>query len=261
MISPIGPHKRGPEGGRDDQRHRRQPGAGAVQPGLDDVVADQFEHDDQPERPQHQAPARIDREGQRQRKHRRDHRPDVGHEAHHRGQRAPQHRARHADQPQPQRHRHAVAGVDDQLHDQVLADARAGLVHRVGGAVQVAAEQPQHAVAQVLPVEQHQEQEHQHDAGIGQRPADRAEPLAGLARAVTAASRRPAPRCGRRPAAAAARPRCAAVAARVTAAGAGRGSSSTSFLTVSIVFTAPSNMPGSASRSRNSRTFDWMLDW
>ena len=43
--------------------------------------------------------------------------------------------------------------------------------------MQVAAEQPQQSVAQVSPIEQHQDQEHQHDTGVHQRSASDLEPL------------------------------------------------------------------------------------
>ena len=158
----------------------RQPGAGTIEPGFDDVVADHFEHDDQPDRPQQHVPAGVNGERQHDRKDGGDHRPEIGDEAHHRGHRAPQRRAGYSDEPQPDRHRHAVAGVHHQLHDQVFADARAGLVHRVRGAMQVAAEQTQQSAAQLLTVDQDEKQEDQHDAGAGERSADRPQPLAGL---------------------------------------------------------------------------------
>lgn len=84
--------QRRPENSRHHQRYRRQPGARAVKPRLDDVVADHLQHHDQADGPQHHAPARVHRKRQRQREYRRDHRPDIGHEAHHRRDGAPEQR-------------------------------------------------------------------------------------------------------------------------------------------------------------------------
>jgi hypothetical protein len=39
--------ERGPEDRRHDDRERRQPGAGAVEPGLDHVVADELGHEEE----------------------------------------------------------------------------------------------------------------------------------------------------------------------------------------------------------------------
>ena len=173
---PDRPPQRGPEHGRQDQRQRRHAGAGAVQPGLDEVVADQLQRGDQRHRPQHHVPPRVDAKRQRERKNGANHRPHVRHEAQHRRQQAPHQRTRHADEQQAQCHRYAVGGVDEQLHGQVLADPLGGIAQRVGGAVQVAAQQAHHLVAQIALVEQDQHHEHEHDADQRQRRGKRFAP-------------------------------------------------------------------------------------
>ncbi len=55
------------------------------------------------------------------------------------------------------RDRDGIDDVDDQLHEQVEADALAGIAQRLGGAVQVAiADKPNEAIAQILPLEKHE---------------------------------------------------------------------------------------------------------
>ena len=65
----------------------------------------------------------------------------------------------------PMRYRNAIGDVDDELHQQIAADAGAGLVHRLGRPVQVVgADQPDQPVTQILPFQQHEDHEHQHHA-------------------------------------------------------------------------------------------------
>ena len=165
-----------PEHGGHDQRQRGHAGAGAVKPGLDDVVADQLQRDDQRQGPQHHAPAWVHREGQRQRKDGRNHRPHVRHKAQHRRQQAPHQRARYGDEQQPHGQRYAVGGVDQQLHRQILADALARVAQRIGGAVQVGAQKPHGAVAQIALVQQDQHHEDKDDARHRQRRGHRVQP-------------------------------------------------------------------------------------
>ncbi len=112
-----------PERGRHDDGQRRQTGAGAIQPGLDDVVADQLQQQDQAQRPQQHVPARSHCKCQGQRKHGRNHRPHIGHKAHDRCQNTPQKSPGHPDQPQPRRHRNAISDIHNKLHAQVFTNA------------------------------------------------------------------------------------------------------------------------------------------
>jgi len=197
--------QRRPERRGDDQRDRRQPGAGAVEPGFHEVVADQFQHHDQGQRPTDHRPAGVDRECQQQREHRTHQRPDIRDETQHRRQQAPQQRARDADQPQPGGHRHRVQEVDDQLHRQIAADALASVVERVGGTEHAVAQQSDQAIAQVVRVQQHQDQI---DQGRRKNRSRRADPLQPAGHALVGPGRcrdhfhprRPPGRCGRGPA-------------------------------------------------------------
>ena len=174
---PYRPPQRRPEGGRHDDGQRGQSRAAAIQPGLDQVVADQLQRHDQAQRHQQHLPARVHGKGQRQREGGRDHGPHIGHETHDGRQHAPENGARHANEPQPRRHGQPVGDVDDELHAQVLAYALRGLVQRVGGHVQVAAHQAQQPVTQVIAVQQDEDHEQQHDAGRGHGLGHAAQPL------------------------------------------------------------------------------------
>ena len=156
-----------PEGGCHDDGQGRQARAGAIQPGLYDVVADQLQHQDQAQRPQQHLPARRHRKCQCQRKNGRNHRPHIRHKAHDRGQHTPQERPRHANEPQPRRHRNAVGHIHNKLHAQVFTYANGGLIQRVGGYVQVAPHQAQQAITQAIAIEQDQNHKQQHDANHG----------------------------------------------------------------------------------------------
>ncbi len=76
----------------------------------------------------------------------------------------PQQGARHTDERQAGGHRQAVAHVDQQLHRQVAADPVAGLAQCVSREVQIAAHQPDQAVAQVIALEQDVDHEDEHQA-------------------------------------------------------------------------------------------------
>ena len=169
--------QRSPERGGDDDGQGRQPRAAAVQPGLDNVVADQLQHQHQRQGPHQHVPARCHGKRQGQREHRSHQRPHVGHKAHHHGQHPPQDGPGHANQPQARRHGHAIGHIHDALHAQVAADAVGGLVHGIGRHVRIAPHQAQQPVAQVVAVQQDQDHEQQHDAGLRQRLADLAQPL------------------------------------------------------------------------------------
>ena len=105
-------------------------------------------------------------------------RPDVGDKPQRKTEHAPQHCARHTDQPQPQADGQAVAGVHEKLHPQQAADAAAGIVHGLGCGVQVRrAEELQQTVALVLAIEQDKKHEHHDDADRTEWREHRAEPV------------------------------------------------------------------------------------
>lgn len=61
MIRPTGPYISVQNVAATMSEMADSSGAGAIQPGLDDVVAHELEHGDEAQRPQHQAPAGVDR--------------------------------------------------------------------------------------------------------------------------------------------------------------------------------------------------------
>ena len=95
---------------------------------------------------------------------------DERHEAQDNREHAPEQRIGHADQPQSDADGNAVGRIHDKLHQQVPTHALGGVAQRLGGAVQVSAtDQPDEAVAQVLPLQQHEHHKHDDDACGRQR--------------------------------------------------------------------------------------------
>jgi hypothetical protein len=99
---------------------------------------------------------------------------NIRHEAQQQPDDPPQHRRRHADQEQADAGDHPERGVDAKLDQEIPRQAARGVVHRRGGAMQVGrAEQADQAVAQILPLQQHEDRHDQHDGGRRQRIDDR----------------------------------------------------------------------------------------
>ncbi len=161
---PDGPPQPGPEDRRDHDGGGRQAGEVAEDQRLDELARDGLGDEVERHHLQHRRPARVDRGGQRGRQDRGDHRPDIGHEAQHRRGHAPQRRGGHADEVEAHGRHHAEGGVDGELGQVVAAEAVPGVVQRHGGALQVVgAEQPDHAVAQVLALHQHEDRHDEDD--------------------------------------------------------------------------------------------------
>ena len=142
-----------------------RPGAGAVKPGLDDVVADELGDEEQSHDPEQHRPAGIDRDRERNGKEGGQEGAEIGNEAQHRRQQAPQHRIRHADEVEGDADRDAVGQVHHELHQQIAADPGGGVVDGLRALLEVACSgQLDEAVAQVLPLEQHEDHEDHHQA-------------------------------------------------------------------------------------------------
>ena len=169
-------------------REGRQPGARSVEPGLEHVVADELENHEERDREQRRAPAGEGGQRQRDRACRREPRPEVGQETQHRGERSPQHGARNADRGEPDAHRQPVDAADQRLHAEVAAHPLHGVVDGVRGERQVLrADQPEHAIAQLLAFEEHEERQHgdqgrraEGDRELRQQLAELAEHARGL---------------------------------------------------------------------------------
>ena len=118
----------------------------------------------------------IDRDREDKREERRDDRPDIGDEAQHCAQHPPEDRVGDADQPEPDADRYAVGRIHDQLHQQISPDPPGGVVQRLGRARQVArSDQADHPIAQIVPLQQHEDHENDDDAGCGERADKRAD--------------------------------------------------------------------------------------
>ena len=162
--------QRCPEDRRHDDGERRQARAGAVEPWLDDIVADQLRHEEQSDDPQQHRPARIDRDGEGEREKGGQEGTQIRDEAQDGRQQPPQHRIRDANEIQGDADRDAVGRVHDQLHQEIAADPGSGIVEGLSGLVQVAGPgELDEAVAQVLPLEQHEDDEDDDKASGGER--------------------------------------------------------------------------------------------
>ena len=151
-----------------------RPGAGAVEPWLDDVVADELGHEEQSDDPQQHRPARIDRDREGDGEEGGQEGAEIGNEAQHRRQQPPQHRIRHADEVEGDADRDAVGQVHHQLHQQIAADPGGGIVEGLRALLEIACpSELDEAVAQVLPLEQHEDHEDDDKAGGGERREQR----------------------------------------------------------------------------------------
>ena len=115
----------------------------------------------------------------RNREQRRDHRPDVGDEAQDGREQPPQRRIGHAQEIQADADRDAVEDIDHQLHQEIATDALGGIVHRFGGPGDIfGPQQADHAVAEILALEQHENHEHRHETRRRDRRDQRSAHLA-----------------------------------------------------------------------------------
>ena len=81
-----------------------------------------------------------------------------------------------ADRPQRHGDQRAIGGVDQHLAQEVAAEPRRRVCHGRGGTLEIrAAEQPDEPVAQILALEQDEDNEQKHDAGGGERRQQRAD--------------------------------------------------------------------------------------
>ena len=95
-------------------------------------------------------------------------RSDVRHESENEYQHAPERRVGHADQHQAKEENDSEAPVDSELEKEVPADASCGLVNGGGGDNQHAiAAEPQHAIAKLFAIQQHEEREHTDGENLG----------------------------------------------------------------------------------------------
>ena len=162
---PHGSPEPGPEDRRGEDRDRGEAGAGAIEPGFNDVAADQLQDDEEGCRPEQHGPARIDSDRKGEREGGGDDRSDERHEAQDDREHAPEQRIGHADQPQADADGNAVGDVHDQLHQQIAAHPLGSVAQGLRCPVQIAgAEQPDEAVAQVLPLQQHEHNKDDDDA-------------------------------------------------------------------------------------------------
>ena len=160
----------GPEDRGDNYGNRRQARAVAVDERLDRLPHDQFGDSVEHRRPDRHRPAGLDGRRQHYRQRGGDPRSDIGNEAQQRAENAPQQRVGNADEIKADADDHAKAGIEAELGQEIAAEPPPGLVHRHGGAVQIArAEQPDGAVAQILLLQQGEYRHHQNDACRRQR--------------------------------------------------------------------------------------------
>ena len=174
--SPTGSPQGRPEDGRHDDGEGREARAGPVEPGLDDVVADELGQEEQPDHPQQHRPAGIDRDREGDREQRGQERAEIGHEAQDGGQHAPQDRIGHPDEIEGKADGDAIGEVHDQLHEQVAAHPPGRIVESVRALLKVSCSgKLDEAVPQVLLLEQHEDHEDHDEARRGDRGEQRAD--------------------------------------------------------------------------------------
>jgi hypothetical protein len=157
------PPEPGPERDRAEQGHLRDARALAVDEGFEGEAAGQLQRHEEPAHQEGREPGGEG--GQREDHEHEGSHPDadVGDEAQDRGEEAPEQGVRHAQQEQAGRDADAEARVDDGLHQEVVADALAGLVERAGGRGQPSvAGEADDAIPQVLALDQHEDDQDDH---------------------------------------------------------------------------------------------------
>ncbi len=175
-----GPPEPSPEDRRDHDREGRETRALPIDDGLDHMAHEGFADQEQGHGHQRHGPAGIDGSGQEDGRQGCDERPDIGHEPHQRGEDAPQDRARHADGPEAQGRHDAEGGVQGELGQEVPAEPARSIVHGHRRPVEVARpEQANHPVAQIFPLHEDEDQDHEHDARRGQRLEHRKQDVPG----------------------------------------------------------------------------------
>ncbi len=171
--SPMGPQSHVQNAAEMNDRDGGKPGRLAEEQGLDDVTHQRLNDDEERRRPKQHRPTRIDGDGQRERKQRRKERADIGHEPHHAGENAPEDGARNADEPQAQRNDHGEGGVQAELHEIQAAQPMGRIVDGGGGALDVVRpREPDHAIPEILALEQNEHDEDDDQARRRQRVDD-----------------------------------------------------------------------------------------
>ena len=175
---PDGPPEPRPEDRGDDDGERRQADALPVEQRLHDVVAQELEHDEQRDDERDLLPTRRRHEADRDRQQRRDPRPDVRDVAQHAGREPPQRGVRHADEVESDADGKSHRGVDDELHQQIAADPRAGIGERFRrDDERRPAREADEPIAQVLAIDEHEDREQQREPDGADGAEQRAEPL------------------------------------------------------------------------------------
>ena len=101
---------------------------------------------------------------------------EIGNEPQHGREQPPQHSVGHADEVEGDADRDAVGQVDHELHQEIAADPGGRIVDGLCALLKIAGSgKLDEAVAQVLPLEQHEDHEDDDEAGSGERREQRAD--------------------------------------------------------------------------------------
>src|SRR5580704_8108054 len=168
----------GPEDRGNQQRERGDAGVRAIQPRLNNIGSDQIENPEQQNHQQRRSPSLKDRESQYERKRRCRQRAHVRDNAKKSRHYAPEQRVRNSDQEDTDSETQAVAGVDQELHREVTADALRRVIERERHGVQRGdAREPQKSVAQIFLLDQNKNGKDHHHAGGSERLEHRTQQL------------------------------------------------------------------------------------
>ena len=162
-----------PEDHRDEKGDLGKAGALTEEPWLEHHVGAELEAQEQRGHHERLGPPVEGRQADGDREQGGPERADVRDEAQGAREERPQRGVGHAHDEEANAERDAEAAVDDALHEQVAADARSRLVEGLGrGSDPSMADEPDHAIPQRLPLEQHEDHQHGHHAGGGHRLQD-----------------------------------------------------------------------------------------
>src|SRR5579862_7554195 len=135
----------------------------AIEPGLDDISNDDFQHQEQAEYQGRLAPSGKDGESHRHGEHGRDRSPDIGNETQQAGENSPEQGVRYSKPIGSNSENRAVDDVDNELQQQVAAQAARAVVQCSRHDAQVTLTgETDDTIPKVLALDHHKKREDNH---------------------------------------------------------------------------------------------------
>jgi hypothetical protein len=169
-----------PEDGHGEQGKRGDAGAGAEEPGFDEVGGCEFEGKEEAEDEEGRAPGGEDGDGDDQGQDEAGRGANVGDDAQDGGENSPEGGVRYADEEEAEAEEGSVGCVDRGLEEEILADAGGGILQGLGHQADAAhAGEEEDAVAEVLALHQQINGEDDDDAEGSNGPEETHEDFGG----------------------------------------------------------------------------------